>query len=391
MEKLNKDSLGQFWTPKFIVNDMMQLIKNNGLFLEPSAGSGAFLKELPLKQSIGIEIDKKFKMENLINEDFFNFKFKDKFDTIIGNPPYVKFQNINQNTKLKLINLNKIYKLDSRTNLYMFFIRKCIDLLKNNGELIFITPRDFMTSTSGRKLNKYLYSKGSFTDFIDLSDKKIFFNSDVDSIIWRFEKNNFNRKTNIIHHFILTKDNQLLLSKTKPFSYINDFFYVKVGAASGANDIFKNNNGIPFVVSTTVKTNKTVNFFYNIKNNYLLKHKAILINRKIGNFNENNWYKWGRNFFKSNEERIYVNCKTREKNPFFYHGCKNYDGSVLAIFSKNKINKSQILQLIIFLNSIDWNRKGLKAGERFIFSQNSLLNAFLDKKETLELKNILNI
>ena len=390
MEKLNKKILGQFWTPKYIVSDMMQLIKNDGLFLEPSAGVGAFLNELPTTKSLGIEIDKGIKRCNLLNIDFFQFDIKNKFDTIIGNPPYVKFNEIYSETKKKLSKLNNKYNLDNRTNLYIYFIRKCIDHLTKNGEIIFITPRDWMSNTSGRKINKYLYSKGSITDYIDLSDEKVFFDADIDSIIWRFEKNNFNRKTNFIHNFLLTKDNQLILSKQKPFSYLIDFFSVKVGAASGINSLFKNDKGIPFVVSETRKNNVLKKYIYNNKHKELIKHKEILLKRKIGKFNENNWFMWGRNFHKSNKERIYVNCKTRINKPFFYNKCKNYDGSILAIFPKKDLSKEKLNQIIIFLNNINWKEKGLKAGERFIFSQNSLLNSFLDKKETFFLNKIFN-
>ena len=56
--------------------------------------------------------------------------------------------------------------------------------------------------------------------------------------------------------------------------------------------------------------------------------------------------------FKSHTEQIYVNYKTRNDKPFFYNSYKNYDGLVLAIFSK-KINKDKLSKAINFLNNLD--------------------------------------
>ncbi|GIZ14248.1 hypothetical protein RCZ15_05660 [Capnocytophaga catalasegens] len=50
-------------------------------------------------------------------------------------------------------------------------------LLKNRGELIFITPRDFFKSTSSIKLNHFIYNQGTITDLIDLGDSRIFENA----------------------------------------------------------------------------------------------------------------------------------------------------------------------------------------------------------------------
>ena len=124
------------------------------------------------------------------------------------------------------------------------------------------------------------------------------------------------------------------MTKEEIYSYLGNFIKVKVGAASGSNSIFENEkHGIPFVVSETNKTGKYKKYIYNVNHKSLLKHKEYLINRKIGNFHENNWYMWGRKFYESKENRVYVNSKTRNLNPFFYDSCKNYDGSVMAIFS----------------------------------------------------------
>ncbi len=106
--------------------------------------------------------------------------------------------------------------------------------------------------------------------------------------------------------------------------------------------------------------------------------KDILINRKIKNFNENNWWGCGRAVnFRENEARIYVNCKTRNKNPFFVSDCKKWDGSVLALFPKVPLNLEKAVEQ---LNSLDWEQMGFVTGGRYIFAQKSLKEAMIDDK-----------
>ena len=164
----NVEQLGQVFTPPFVVAEMLQLRKNFGHILEPSSGDGVFVKKIP--HAISIELDSKHCANHSLNMDFFDYPIANTFDTIIGNPPYVRYQNILPETKQKI----KSTLFDERSNLYLFFIEKCIRHLKDKGELIFITPRDFLKATSSIKLNEFIYKKGTVTNIIDLGDKRIF-------------------------------------------------------------------------------------------------------------------------------------------------------------------------------------------------------------------------
>jgi len=365
-------NLGQVFTPKYIVSQMLSLIKNNGKILEPSCGNGAFLNELPKERTIGIEIDPQYKGENIINMDFFDYSISNKFDTIIGNPPYVRFQDIPEETKKKL----DLKIFDKRSNLYLFFIYKSILHLNLHGELIFITPRDFLKSTSAIKLNEFIYKNGTITNLIELGDEKVFKDFTPNVIIWRFEKDNFNRKTTAYKQFTYS-NGQLLFTDNSYSVKFSSLFYVKVGGVSGNDKIFENKEygNADFVCSYTAKTGKTKRMIYNIKIPYLEQFKEQLLNRKIRKFTEKDWWKWGRDFYHSNDERIYVNCKTRNKNPFFLHPSKYYDGSVLAIFPKNK--NLDIRELCDDLNKVNWYELGFVCDGRYIFSQKSLENAVL--------------
>ena len=372
--QLNISTLGQVFTPQRIVCDMLSLIKNKGKVLEPSCGNGAFTANL--NDFVGIEIDKKFSGKNILNIDFFDYDVANKFDTIIGNPPYVRYQDILSSTKQKLGKFANLF--DKRTNLYLFFIYKSILHLNDGGELIFITPRDFLKSTSAIKLNEFLYQNGTITDFIDLGDEKIFKDAQPNCAIWRFEKNNFKRNTNILKEFSCI-NGQLLFTDNKYSVKFSDLFFVKVGAVSGCDEIFTNEKygNLEFVCSTTAKSGKTKKMIYNQKCEYLEQFKDKLISRKIRSFNENNYFLWGRDYYKSDDERIYVNSKTRNKNPFFTHDCKAYDGSVLAIFPKFKCDKKVLNKAVLALNSTNWAELGFVCDGRFLFSQKSLENSVL--------------
>jgi len=349
---------------------MLSFRRNNGRILEPSCGNGRFSNLLP--DAVAIEIDATICPDYALNMDFFDYPITEKFDTIIGNPPFVRYQDIPHSTISKF---NSVM-FDERSNLYLFFIEKCIDHLNDGGELIFITPRDFMKATSSLDLNDYIYERGTITDLIDFGDKKIFNKFSPNCIVWRFEKGNFSRKTNNNEHF-LNINGQLIVSEKTYNKSFSDYFFVKVGAVSGLDYAFESDEfgNLDFITSSTVKTGKLQKMIYNYPHKHLLQYKDQLINRKIKKFNESNWWMWGRLLYKSNQKRIYVNCKTRTKNPFFLNECNNYDGSILGIFPRNQ--DADLVLLKDKLNNVDWGDLGFMCGDRYIFSSRSLENTVL--------------
>ena len=259
----------------------------------------------------------------------------------------------------------------------MLFRSKSIKHLNKNGELIFIVPRDFIKSTSSKKLNKFIYENGTITDLVDLGDQKIFKNATPNTIIFRFEKDNFSRITNNYLNFIYDSGQLYFLKNKMNKIKFSDLFFVKVGAVSGCDELFKHSDGIEFVCSYTAKTTKTKSMLYNKYHEDLLQYKNKLIKRKIKKFNENNWYMWGRDYYKSRQPRIYVNVKTRIKKPFFIHDAKSYDGTILAIFPKHEKVGKNLSQVCDLFNEIDWDEMGFMCGNRYIFSQQSLENCIL--------------
>ncbi len=375
---LNVQNLGQVFTPFSIVQEMLALRARCGRVLEPSCGNGAFSSFID--NCVAIEIDPTKAPAHAFVMDFFAFPTSEKFDTIIGNPPYVRFQDIPPSTKRKL----PLMLFDRRTNLYLFFIEKCLRHLTDNGELIFITPRDFLKATSAKKLNEQIYKTGTITHWIELGDKKIFSDYSPNCAIWRFEKGNFSRQTSFtdekghqhIRQFTFIAG-QLFFTNEQYSVPFSDVFFVKVGAVSGADEIFthKKFGNKDFVCSTTIKDGKTRRMIFNVNHHYLTPFKEQLLSRRIKKFDESNWWMWGRSHYQSSEKRIYVNCKTRMRRPFFLHECNDYDGSVLAIFPKNQRISLQLL--CDALNDVNWAELGFMCDGRYLFSQRSLENTLL--------------
>lgn len=387
--KKNVETLGQVFTQEHTVKFMLNLRQNTGATLEPSCGDGAFSKKIA--DCVSIEIDKNVCPSTAICMDFFEYSPDNKFETIVGNPPFVRYKDIYDSTKAIL--KDKYAELfDERSNLYLFFIYKCVLHLVDGGELIFITPREFLKATSSIKLNNFLFEQGTITDMVDLGDAKLFGNFVPNCVIWRFEKGNKTRVTNYstadlksgflsqnhksTRTFTNVNGQLTFIGDTKYTVPFNTLFYVKVGAVSGADEIFANAAGNKrFVTSKTVATGKTKTFFYNVEAPELEPHKKQLLSRKIKKFSKETWYTWGRNNYDSNDKRVYVNCKTRQESPFFHHTCKNFDGSVLGIFPNDQ--SLDLDEVVDALNDVNWQEAGFVCDGRFIFSQKALENCML--------------
>ena len=366
---------------------MRALVRNTGRVLEPACGDGAFSRHFP--DALAIEIDAAQAPPGACVMDFFALPEGEKFVTIIGNPPYVRFQDISEATR----RLTKGSVLDGRANLYLFFIEKCLRHLAPGGELIFITPRDLLKATSAVPINHLLFSSGTITDFIDLGDLRLFDGATPNCAIWRFELGKHVRqaryatlgladgvaglsKLQWTTRRLVESGGHLLFTRQSYPLTLADIAFVKVGAVSGADAIYASEpfGDRDFVCSSTVADGRTRRMIWceagQPAPEALLPHKERLIARRIRSFDESNWWQWGRGYFQSSQPRIYVNGKTRQARPFFVHDCPHYDGAVLAIFARDP--SVDVHALAEALNGVDWDELGFVCDGRFLFSQRSL-------------------
>jgi adenine-specific DNA-methyltransferase len=107
--KKKKNKYGQYFTPPEVAEFMISLSNKDkkSKILEPSCGEGVFLDILEtkgFKNVLGCEVDKTLatKRTNVIYQSFITSKFKEKFDLIIGNPPYIRWSNLEDELKTEL-------------------------------------------------------------------------------------------------------------------------------------------------------------------------------------------------------------------------------------------------------------------------------------------------
>ena len=388
-------ALGQVFTPEPVVRAMLALRRNTGRVLEPSCGDGAFLRHLP--GAVGLELDPDHCPSGAQAIDFFAYPEHEQFDTIIGNPPYVRFQDIPASTRSLIARAGHGHCLDARSNLYLFFVDKCLRHLKPGGELIFITPRDFLKATSAVKLNRLLAEAGSITDAIELGDARVFADAVPNCLIWRFEKGASARAMRHCEigvgddlgaalaqpvweprHFLECGGHLMFARGDYPLR-LSEIAFVKVGAVSGADELYADavHGNRDFVCSSTVSTGHTRRMIWSDPGEpapaALRPHKARLLQRKVTRFDESNWWMWGRMHHRSTQPRVYVNGKTRVAQPFFIHACTDYDGAVLAVFPRRA--DVDLSAFRAALNAVDWADLGFVCDGRYLFTQRSLENA----------------
>lgn len=217
-----KKTNGAVYTPKYIRDYIVGHIVHstrkppgNCLCADISCGCGAFLftllekirecSALPYKKILhhlyGIDINStsigRAKIllalvalkngESVCEEDFrlycgnsFTYDFKQlpevagnsDFDTIVGNPPYVRSKNIDVETKKSLSrwNTSKIGNAD----LYIPFFEIGMSLLSQKGLLGYITVNTFFKSVNTRALRDYLSENHFSLSIVDFGEQLVF-------------------------------------------------------------------------------------------------------------------------------------------------------------------------------------------------------------------------
>jgi type I restriction-modification system DNA methylase subunit len=194
------------FTPDDISKLMASKLNNKGNLLEPSVGIGNLLKYINLEKYEYVdiyEIKKDYldsisfnKKINIYNCDFIKKQIDTTYDNIIMNPPYIKMQDLSKDYREYLKEKYDILK-DGIIDIYYAFIIKCLNLLKNDGVLVSITPNSYLYNKSSLKLRKYLFDNKYIKEIIDFNDNKVFQNVSVYCCITIFTKTD---KQNIIYN-----------------------------------------------------------------------------------------------------------------------------------------------------------------------------------------------
>lgn len=261
IEKEDRKVNGAYYTPSFVVDYMVnKVIKKDVKVCDCSCGSGAFLvvcaeklKDITKKTIIeiiennlyGADIskssiyrtkiilsllslinneDKKDIKFNLVASDSLklnwrdtfpevfgkqelrdNFNYKGKssgFDVIIGNPPYVRIQNLDDKTK-EFIKKRWATAKKHNVDLYIPFIELSLDLINTNGEICLITAKSYFDSEAGKEIRRILRDNRFIDEILDFNFFQIF-----DDVITYTSIIHLNKKEkeNLFYHKVQNKE-----------------------------------------------------------------------------------------------------------------------------------------------------------------------------------------
>jgi adenine-specific DNA-methyltransferase len=239
----NKKNLGQVFTPFCIVNKMLDMIEYNNsnilkkYVLEPSCGNGNILCEI-VARYIDVALKNRMKNHEIINdleeyiyafeideklideikenldftvltklghtefrvvwrifhldtiETYMQGWFTQKFDYIVGNPPYVRTHNIIKEDR-KIYNKHFNFS-GGALNMYILFFEIGINWLKEGtGKLIYITPNSYLvnSSTCYNKFRKHISENNLVNEIVNYNSTKVFENADTYTAITYLNNN----------------------------------------------------------------------------------------------------------------------------------------------------------------------------------------------------------
>ncbi len=202
--------LDQYFTPFEIVNRMWKIVNNytttshNLKILEPSVGTGRFIKNAPKNaEIIAYEKDAELAQrtrdvytdadirtgvfeEMFITKTGSKKKFASDFDIVIGNPPYGKHRGMYKGLgEEKGIGTYEAY-----------FIKRGIDVLKDGGVLAMIVPSGFLRGKN-TKTKKAIASMAKLEEAYRMPNG-VFANTEIGTDILVFRKVNLSNEEGIL-------------------------------------------------------------------------------------------------------------------------------------------------------------------------------------------------
>ena len=122
------------------------------------------------------------------------FGINEKFDIVIGNPPYVQLQNNSGVLAKKYADSN--YQCFARTgDIYCLFYERGWQLLKDGGHLCFITSNKWMRAGYGEKIRQFFVDHTDTKLLIYFEEVKVFESATVDTNILLFSKSTSRHQT----------------------------------------------------------------------------------------------------------------------------------------------------------------------------------------------------
>ncbi len=219
---------GGFYTPEPLAEFILRWGINgttNSDILEPSCGDGVFIEQLrdlklEYKSITAVELDTieakkveniKLKNKQVINDDFHTYcnNTLQRFDLIIGNPPYIRYQFFDRQQQVEAgdIFIKAGLTYSKLTNAWVSFVVGSSLLLKDKGGKIgFVLPAEILQVSFALQLRKFLaqfYNKINIVSF----EKLVFPNIQQEVVLLLCEKNE--TKDHYIEHIELKDASKL--------------------------------------------------------------------------------------------------------------------------------------------------------------------------------------
>lgn len=133
----------------------------------------------------------RFEFPEVLNE---NGEFMG-FDLVVGNPPYIDYRKIDEQTKGVLAKNSVIYKDNKEGSIYVYFIERSKEILSKNGSMIFINPISYICQEAGFGLRNFIDKNLSLNLMLNVSNIKVFDDASTYTCINHFTHKNKEYKT----------------------------------------------------------------------------------------------------------------------------------------------------------------------------------------------------